>query len=177
MRWIVFPLIVVAVGSCKGDAYYIPGSGTLPNCSEAPVTDLDGTAWYDNGTVTIRTVGCRTALPNDTFQSCALDWAFAQDGNDVSIVVDNEYRIDGRLCGDQLYLRGGWWLPVVDEDVGGCTYEEDSADEVGIEAEGNVLTVAENAMTGQFEMAGTLAVRGSCSADYEVTFRKSPFAP
>ena len=39
-----------------------------------------------------------------------------QDGNDVTILVDEEYRIEGRLCGNQLYLRGGWWLPVEDED-------------------------------------------------------------
>jgi hypothetical protein len=75
---------------------------------------------------------------------------FTQDGNGVTIVVDTEYRIEGRLCADQLYLRGGWWLPVVDESLGYCTYEDDSADEVGIESEGNVLTVAENAMIGDF---------------------------
>jgi hypothetical protein len=61
-------------------------------------------------------------------------------------------------------------LPVVDEDVGGCTYEDDSAEEVGIMSDGNVLTVAEDPMSGRLQMAGTLSVQGNCSADYEVVF-------
>jgi hypothetical protein len=81
-------------------------------------------------------------------------------------VVDTEYRLEGRLCGEELYLRGGWWLPV--QDQGSCTYEDDSAEEVGIQAEGNVLTVAPD------EMNGTLVVQGRCAAEYEVTFRPSP---
>jgi len=121
------------------------------------------------------TRGCPTSR-----ESCALDWAFTQDGNDVTIVVDREYRIDGRLCGDQLYLRGGWWLPVVDEDVGSCTYEDDSAEEVGILEEGNVLTVLLNAplpdnpnANGTY-MTGTLQVQGRCAGQYEVIFQLSP---
>jgi hypothetical protein len=126
---------------------------------------LNDTLWFDQGTVTIRTAGCQNAAPDDAFMSCPLNWAFTQTGNDVTIIVDEEYRIEGRLCDDQLYLRGGWWLPVVDEDLGQCTYDDDSADEVGIMAEGNVLRV-----TSSTQMAGTLAVQGSCRADYEVTF-------
>jgi len=168
MRRFVVTCMVIALGGCKGDTYFVPGSATLPNCTEAPATNLDGTRWFDHGTVTIRSAGCQSAQADDVFEACALDWVFAHDGNDVTIVVDAEYRIDGRICGDQLYLRGGWWLPVVDEDLGYCTYEDDSADEVGIQAEGNVLTVSENAMTG------TLAVQGSCRADYEVSFARPP---
>ena len=106
----------------------------------------------------------------DEHRSCGLDWLFTQTGNDVTIVVDEEYRLEGRLCADRLSLRGGWWLPVVDEDVGGCTYEDDSAEEVGIMSDGNVLTVTENPMDGRLQMIGTLSVQGRCSADYDVTF-------
>jgi hypothetical protein len=167
MRSLVCVGVLVALVGCQDDVFFIPGTGTLPDCNEAPVTNLDGTDWFDQGTVTIRTEGCQDAVPGEEFQSCALDWAFTQDGNDVEIVVDTEYRIEGRLCGEELYLRGGWWLPVRD-DVEGCTYEDDSAEEVGIQAEGNVLTVAPD------EMSGTLVVQGRCAAEYEVTFRPSP---
>lgn len=164
MRLIVCVCILAALGGCKEELYFIPGTGTLPDCNETPVTDLNGTLWFDQGTVTIRTGGCPDAMPDDEFQACALNWAFSQTGNDVSIVVDEEYRLEGRLCGNQLYLRGGWWLPVMDEE--GFCYEDDSAEEVGIQAEGNVLTVspAEQAMTG------ILVVQGSCEAGYDVTF-------
>ena len=165
MRWIACVCIMITLGSCKGELYFTPGTGTLPDCNDTPVTDLNGTQWYDNGTVTITSTGCDGTVPGDEHRSCGLDWIFTQNDNDVTIVVDNEYRLEGRLCGDQLSLRGGWWLPVVDEDVGGCTYEDDSAEEVGIMSDGNVLTVAENQMTG------TLAVQGSCSADYDVVFQ------
>ena len=40
--------------------------------------------------------------------------------------------------------------------------------EVGIQAEGNVLTVAPD------EMNGTLVVQGRCAAEYEITFMPSP---
>jgi hypothetical protein len=164
MRWRVIACILFALGSCAEEVFFIPGTGTLPDCDEAPITNLDGSSWYDGGTVTILTAGCEDAMPDDAFTACALDWMFEQDGNDVSILVDTEYRIQGRLCGDQLYLRGGWWLPV--EDAGSCTYDEDSAEEVGIEQEGNVLTVSS---TG---MSGTLVVQGACRAEYEVTFQE-----
>ena len=42
----------------------------------------------------------------------------------------------------------------------------DSAEEVAIQAEGNVLTVAAQ------EMSGTLVLKGRCRASYDVTFQK-----
>ncbi len=180
MRWVAHPSIVIALialitlGGCKMEGvYFIPGTGTLPDCDEAPVANLDGTSWFDNGTVTIQTAGCQEAIPGDVFPACALDWVFTRDGenlNDVTIIVDNEYRIDGRLCGDQLHLRGGWWLPVEDEDVNYCTYEDDSAEEVGIMAAGNVLTYAPADGQAPAQLTGTLVVQGSCGAEYDVTF-------
>jgi hypothetical protein len=174
MRWIAYVCIVVALGACKEDLYFIPGTATLLDCNEPAVTDLDGSVWFDQGLVTIGSGGCQDTTPGDTFMACALNWAFTQQGNDVTIIVDKEYRIEGRLCGDELYLRGGWWLPVVDEDLNYCTYDDDSADEVGISASGNVLTYT--AATGETpeQMTGTLAVQGSCSAEYEVTFARAP---
>jgi hypothetical protein len=166
MRWAVWGCLLIALASCAEEVFFIPGTGTLPDCNEAPITNLDGSTWYDAGTVTILTAGCEDAMPHDTFTACPLNWEFEQEGNDVSILVDQEYRIQGRLCGDQLSLRGGWWLPV--EDAGSCTYEEDSAEEVGIEQEGNVLTVSSTVMSG------TLVVRGACGAEYDVTFQRRP---
>lgn len=156
---------VATLTACgTGDSiYFIPGSGTRPACSEAPVLDVDGTVWFDSGMVMIRTAGCDDTTPGETYVSCALNWEMSQTGNDIDIIVDDEYRIRARLCGDQLYLEGGWWLPV--QDAGMCTYDDDSAEEVGIEAEGNVLTVD----AGDMLMTGTLVVQGRCRADYEVT--------
>jgi len=158
--------------SCRGSESlsgtllsFIPGTGQLPDgCDEPPITNLDGTLWFDQGTVKILSEGCADAMPDDEFEACALNWAFTQTGNDLSIVVDKEYRLEGRLCGDQLSLRGGWWLPVVDED--GFCYEDDSAEEVGIQAEGNVATV----FPEEEQMRGSLVVQGQCGAEYEVTF-------
>ena len=153
MRWLACICIVAALGGCKEDIYFIPGTGTLPDCDDTPIIELNDTLWFDQGTLTIATTGCLDTAPDDTFMS----WS-------GSAGVQNTW--EGRLCGDQLHLRGGWWLPVVDEDVGYCTYEDDSADEVGIMSEGNVLTVTSTQMTG------TLVVQGSCRADYEVTFER-----
>lgn len=178
MREIACICGLLAVGSCAPDTYFIPGTGELPDCTEAPIANLDGTVWFDNGTVTILSEGCPGAAVGQTFESCGLDWVFTQEGNDVGIVVDTEYEIEGRLCGDQLYLRGGWWLPVVDGDLG-CTYEDDSAEEVGIQQDGNVLTFAADVpvFPGSEEtqdlMTGTLQVQGRCAGRYEVTFRPS----
>lgn len=166
LSWWICAFGLIALGSCSEDLYFIPGTGTLPECDETPVIDLDETLWFDRGTVTIQSDGCAGAMAGDEFESCALNWAFTRDGNDVSIVVDEEYKLEGRLCGDQLYLRGGWWLPVRDDE--GFCYEDDSAEEVGIQAEGNVLTVS--AETRQ--MTGVLAVQGPCSATYDVTFEQ-----
>jgi len=156
---------VAALGACGGgeSVYFIPGSGTLPSCSEPPALEVDGTVWFDSGTVTVLTGGCDDAAAGSKYAACPLDWAIAQSGNDLEIIVDGEYRILGRLCADRLHLEGGWWLPV--EDGGQCTYEEDSAEEVGIEAEGNVLTVD----AGDPRMTGVLVVQGRCRASYAVT--------
>lgn len=146
---------------------FIRGSARLPDCTEAPAFNLDGSVWFDNGTITLRTEGCGYD-PGQVVEVCALQWQFSQDGNEVGIVVDHEYRIQGRMCGDQLHLEGGWWLPVVD-DEGACTYSESNAAEVGIEEEGSVLTVAEDEMTGQLQMTGVLVVREACVGEYHVT--------
>ena len=171
MRWFVGVCIFVALVSCEEELYFIPGTGTLPDCDETPVTDLSGQPWFDQGTVTIRSDGCPDAMVGDEFQSCALNWYMSQDGNEVSIVVDDEYRLEGRICGDKLHLRGGWWLPVMDED--GFCYEDDSAEEVGIQAEGNVLTyMPPDAQQPLEQMQGTLVVQGRCAADYDVVFQR-----
>ena len=167
VRWLVCIGMTLALGGCsKGETYFIPGTGTLPECTEAPATNLDGSCWFDRGIVTIGSVGCSDTEPDDTFQSCGLGWLFTQTGNDITILVDNEYRIEGRLCGDQLYLRGGWWLPV--EDQGMCTYADDSAEEVGIQAEGNVLSFEAAGDLNPDRFSGVLAIQGPCSASYDV---------
>jgi hypothetical protein len=151
-------------GGGPGDPYFIPGSGSLPDCSDPPAEDLTDT-WYDNGTITIADDGCAGTTAGEMLTVCALQWRFTQTGNDVDILVDNEYRVDGRICGDTLHLRGGWWLPTEDEGFG-CTYEEDTAEEVGIQAEGNTLTLVDG------QLVGTLVVRGGCSASYDATFSR-----
>jgi hypothetical protein len=167
MRPRLLCVLVLLLGACSSEEErFLQGTATLPSCVDAPVTDLDGSHWYDNGTITILDAGCPGTAVGDALTVCGLDWIFSQAGNDVQITVDGEYRIEGRLCAEKLHLRGGWWLPVVDTDTGGCTYEEDSAEEVAIQAGGNVLTV-----TAQ-EMSGTLAVAGSCNASYSVTLRR-----
>jgi len=173
MRWLAYILVGIVLGSCeKEEIYFIPGTGTLPDCTETPAADLDETCWFDSGTVTVLSAGCPGAEPEDAFTSCALAWFFTQTDNDVSILVDGEYRINGRFCGDQLHLQGGWWLPV--EDEGFCTYADDSAEEVGIQAEGNVLTYippSEQMLGPSF--GGTLVVQGRCGASYEMTLQQN----
>ena len=171
MRWIACICIIAALGSCKEEQSFIPGSGTLPDCDDMPIIDLNGTCWFnDDGPVTIRTEGCLDADPNDMFTSCPENWAFTQDGNDVSIVVD-EYRVNGRLCGDQLHLEGGWWLSVKDEQ-GRCWYEDDDGDDMSIQKEGNVVTFTPAADPNDETMTGLLLLEGSCEVDYAVTFRR-----
>ncbi len=171
MRWLACICMAAVLGSCKTeDVYFIPGTATLPDCTETPADDLDGACLFDQGTVTILSTGCLGAEPDAVFASCALAWSVEQTGNDVTIIVDGEYRIEGRFCGDQLHLRGGWWLPV--EDEGFCTYEDDSAEEVGIQAEGNVLTyVPPDEQNLDFTLEGTLRVQGPCAASYQVTLQ------
>ena len=163
-------LTLAALVSCSADEgpYFIPGSATLPSCTESPAFDLSG-GWSDNGTVSIRTAGCDDAQPGSEFRSCALTWEMTQTESDVDILVDNEYEILGRLCGAELHLEGGWWLPV--EDAGECTYEEDSAAEVGIQMGGSTLTVAEDQF-GSLAATGILEVGGPCEAMYEVTLSR-----
>jgi len=161
------PVLLLLLGACSSEQVsFIQGTATLPDCDDPPITDLDNTHWYDNGTISILDAGCPDTAAGDELRVCGLDWLFSQTGNEVEISVDGEYRIAGRICGEQLHLQGGWWLPVVDTDTGGCTYDEDSAEEVAIQAGGNVLKVAEQ------EMSGTLAVQGSCRASYSVIFRR-----
>ncbi|MGD8316398.1 MAG: hypothetical protein PVH21_05120 [Myxococcales bacterium] len=176
MRKIATMGILAALGGCQPDTYFISGTAVLPDCSEDPIANLDGTTWFDQGSVTVLTEGCPGASADDVFQSCPLNWVFTQLGNDVTIIVDTEYRIEGRFCGNQLYLKGGWWLPVLDEEVGSCTYDDDSAEEVGILQEGNVLTytpdvpVYPGSTETEDQMTGTLQVRGRCAGEYEVMF-------
>ncbi|MBW1907009.1 MAG: hypothetical protein JRF55_16690 [Deltaproteobacteria bacterium] len=171
MRWIACICIMAALGSCKEELSFIAGTGALPDCNDTPI-DLKGKYWFnDDGPVTIRTDGCLDAVPEDMFTSCAENWVLTQDGNDVSIVVD-EYRINGRLCGDQLHLEGGWWLSVKD-DQGHCWYEDDDGDDMSIEKDGNVLTFTPADDPNDDTMTGLLVLKGSCDVDYEVTLRRT----
>lgn len=157
---------LISCGAGDGAPYFIPGSATLPSCTESPAFDLSG-SWGDGGQVAIETAGCDAAQPGDTFASCPLTWEMTQTGQDIEILVDNEYTILGRLCGDMLHLEGGWWLPVQDE--GECTYEEDSAAEVGIQMGGSTLIVMDDESAGGLIAAGTLQVRGPCEAAFDMT--------
>ena len=155
------PIVVLLLAGCAPDEgpYFIPGSAVLPSCTEAPAADLSG-AWYDNGEVEITSEGCEEAALGERITACGLDWAVTQTGNEVSIEVDNEYEIKGRLCGDELHLEGGWWLSV---DLGGtgCTY--DDGVEVGIEAGSSTLT-----LTPEGTVAGVLEIRSACTARYDM---------
>lgn len=169
-------IALLATGSCgSGDGVaFLPGTAELPDCTEAPAFDLNGTVWFDTGEVTVLTDGCPDVLPGDVLPTCALQWVFTQDGREVSIEIDYEYRLEARLCGDQLHLRGGWWLPFPD-DLGRCTYADADGEEVRIDAEGSVLTVREVEQGGgttRLEMAGTLRIRSTCSGDYAVTLNR-----
>lgn len=169
MRRLIGLCVLIGFGACAAeDPLFIPGSATLPDCSEPPAVDLDGSEWFDQGPVTIDSAGCEVdgASAGATFAACALNWDFTQRGGEVSIVVDDEYRLEGRLCGDQLHLRGGWWLPVA--DAGQCTYDDDSAMAAGIEAAGSALTVTAQRMTG------TLSLRAACAATYAITLAPVP---
>lgn len=150
--------------------YFIPGSATLPSCTEPPAFDLDGSMWGDNGQVTIKTTGCIGAQPEEVFESCSLTWVMTQTGQDIEIIVDEEYRILGRLCDDMLHLEGGWWLPVQDE--GQCTHEDDSAAEVGIQMGGSTLVVMDEERGTGLIATGILQVGGPCEADYDMTLRR-----
>lgn len=173
--------ITVLILAACGDSppYSIVGSATLPACEEAPAFDLTGT-WFDSGIVTISTTGCDGATAGATFDACSLDWEFQpsvdEDGTpvegDFTILVDNEYLIETRLCGTTLYFEGGWWLPVAEPD-GACLYAEDSAEEVGIQMGGSSLEVRRESDTNPaaepFLIAeGTLSVQGACAGTYTI---------
>ena len=160
--------MVLVVAGCPSEGegpFSVAGSARLPNCTEDAALDLDGHTWIDRGTITTSSAGCLDAEVGDTFTACTLQWVFSQQGREVEILVDNEYVVAGRLCGDELHLEGGWWIPVADEHSN-CTYEDDSASEVGIEQGGSTLVVTEDALSG------TLRLQGECAAEYEVTFSR-----
>jgi len=170
MRWLSCVCAVFALAGCK-DSPFIQGTGTLPDCNEPPIADLNDTVWFNLGPATVLTAGCLDVAPETVLQSCPENWSFEQKGNEIDIVVD-EYRVNGRLCGDQLYLEGGWWLSVADEQ-GRCWYEDDDGDEFGMQAGGNVLTyTAANPESGSFaELNGVLLLEGSCRVSYDATFQ------
>ncbi|MGB5811911.1 MAG: hypothetical protein WBG86_15335, partial [Polyangiales bacterium] len=167
-RWKTATLGVAALVllHCQpGPPYSITGTATLPTCDEPAAYDLTGT-WNDSGVVTVDTEGCDGAQPGSMFESCSLGWEFTQTGDDIDILVDEEYIMEGRLCGTTLYLEGGWWLPV--QDNGECTYEEDSAEEVGIQMGGSSLTVTDPDVEILLVASGTLDVQGSCAGSYAI---------
>lgn len=169
MRLIICICILAALGSCKEELSFIPGTGSLPDCNDNPVIELDSTLWFNEGMVTVLTAGCQGAEPEEMLASCPENWAVTQNQNDLDIVVD-EYRLNGRVCGDKFYLEGGWWLSVQDEQ-GACWYEDDDGDEFGIQEEGNVLTFSPaDPQTGTLDQwKGTLVMQGRCRVSYDAT--------
>jgi hypothetical protein len=155
--------LALAVG-CGADEgpWLIRGTARLPACNEPAAFDLDGSTWFDDGEVTVTSAGC-SLPPETTVSVCGLAWEFSQSGADVEILVDGEYRVLGRACGDALHLEGGFWLTVQDER-GFCDYEDGV--EVTIEREGATLVVSGD------QMMGTLAVAERCTATYAVTLHR-----
>ena len=176
MKWSICLCALFALAGCK-DPAFIPGTATLPDCDEPPIVDLDDTVWFNQGPATVLTAGCLDVAPDTTFDSCPENWNFTQDGNQVDIVVD-VYRVKGRFCGDQLYLEGGWWLSVTDEN-GRCSYGDDDGDEFGMQADGNVLTytAATPENGGVAELTGVLLLEGSCAVSYDATFKLAWIPP
>lgn len=170
-RMATLGIAVFLLINCQpGPPYSISGTATLPECEEPAAFDLTG-RWNDSGVVTVETAGCDGAEPGSVFDMCSLFWDFSQQGNDIDILVDNEYIMQGRLCGATLYLEGGWWLPV--EDGGVCTYEEDSAEEVGIQMGGSSLTVSDPETEPLLVAAGTLSVQGACAGSVAIQLRQA----
>lgn len=147
---------------CSEDSgpFRLTGQAVLPDCTEAPAADLTG-LWSMSGDVTITSLGCFDTSVNDVLVSCPLTWDLVQTGGDLEITVDNEYLLRGRVCGQTVFLDGGFWLPV--QDGFDCTYDDDSAAEVGIDS--GELTVNP---TGD-EMTGTLGISAGCTATYAMT--------
>ena len=154
-----------ACGGGDGGLASVRGTGRLPECQEEPSATLDGTVWFDTGQLSIQSAGCSLAQ-GSVVDVCPLQWELSQQGNDLHIRVDGEYDMNGRLCGNQLYLDGGWWL-AVEDDGGQCGYQDDDGTEVGIEAEGNTLTLSAT----QDQLTGTLVLRERCVATYDVTLQ------
>jgi hypothetical protein len=169
IRRFVGAFLLTSMISCVDEPpYFIPGSATLPSCTEPPAFNLEG-SWSDGGQVTIETTGCDAAQPGGVFESCPLEWVMTQAGQDIEILVDYEYIILGRLCGNALHLEGGWWLPVKDE--GEC-YEEDSAAEVGIQMGSSTLVVMVEERGTDLIATGILQVGGPCEAAYDIVLRR-----
>ncbi len=158
-------LVVTGCGAGDDPPWFIRGSARLPDCQDAPAYDLDGTTWFDDGTVTITSSGCGEPA-GKTLGVCGLAWVFKQNGASVEILVDQEYIIKGRACSNQLHLEGGFWFTAQD-DRGYCDYEDGV--EAGIQSGGSTLTVADDVTT----MTGILSLRERCTADYDVTFYRS----
>jgi len=166
-RVLVLSALLAATGCGSvegGPPWFVQGTARLPDCQDPPAFDLDGTTWFDEGTVTITSAGCDRPAGTEA-DACGLAWIATQDGADVEIIVDGEYRILGRACGDQLHLEGGWWLAIEDA-AGSCDYEDGI--EVGIDQGGATL-----AYDGA-EMSGVLAISEGCSATYDVTLHRGP---
>ena len=163
-----FSLGLMVLTSCfltDGPPYFIRGTARLPECSDAPAADLSG-RWFDQGVLRITSEGCDEAPLDEELRVCALDWELTQDGNEVDLLVDGEYELRGRFCGDTLQLEGGWWLPVEAEGFG-CTYEDEDAAEVVIDAGGATLTYA-----SEGTRTGVLSVRERCTAVYDITLSR-----
>jgi hypothetical protein len=171
--------IAVCATACgiggDGPPYFIRGTASLPPCDEAPAETIAG-SWIDEGVVEITGAGCLDAEPGERYTVCGLNWELSQQANTIEIMVDNEYRIDGRLCGDKLHLEGGWWLPVRDEN-GSCTYQEEDASEVVIQSGGNTLELTErqNGQQTYQTLEGTLSLGGTCTGRYTMALRPLSF--
>lgn len=127
--------------------------------------------WFEEGMLTVTSAGCEAdqAPPGTVFRTCPLNWEVTQDGNGVQIVVDSEYRMQGRICGETLHLQGGWWLPLEDTN-GQCNYDDDDGAEVGIESGGSSLQWQTDPVGGE-RFTGTLSLRQRCTADYAIELR------
>jgi hypothetical protein len=169
-RYGLLPVLALLAGCPSDGPYSISGSAVLPSCEETPARDLTGT-WFDQGTLTITSAGCEAnqAPLGTVLDTCALNWEVTQDGNSVEILVDGEYRMQGRMCGDTLHLQGGWWLPAEDE-LGQCNYDDEDGAEVGIEMGGSSLLLQQDPGGGDY-FSGTLSLRETCTADYLMELR------
>ena len=98
-------MFVLLLSACDLTPFVVEGTAKLPDCDEAPAADLDGRVFSDSGTVVLTSEGC-AAEAGTSFAACPLTWELSQEGSDVTVWVDDEYRIKGRFCGDTLHLEG-----------------------------------------------------------------------